>query len=540
MVCRYVKITDYLHIFPIKKNILLAKWATAFILLLCSQLGLAQQKFTLDEAMQFALAQSPELQAQQQRVLAGQGQLLMAQGAFDYKTSGGISWGQNRRNVLPLPIFTDFDRILRDTFGVTTVLTNSSSMNIGLMRQFRNGVYVQTMLGTSRIVNDMPFPAPFEQFTSQNFNSFRIQAGVPLLFNRGGLISKAAENAGKEEVEALSQQAIFAASIQIYKVVAAYWAYVGAWKSIESYKNARQRAADMLENSRLLVEAEKMPASDLVQLEADVADKNSLLLYAEQAYFEAKQHLGTAIGLDYQQSQALGEPLNAFPIIEEIGDVDALQVAQFEAQLSERNDLLAQKEMVEAQKIRMAAAEQGLLPRLDLGVYAQRSGMQYGNGLNDYTRAYSAFEGRNIDYGVNISLQVPIQNSTAKGHLMQTGAQLKESQIQYDNQLRQIKNSLAVAINQLKISKQVLQQRKEALDKAAMALQHEQEKYKEGFSTVIQVLLAQERLISAELQYAQANQHLASALAFLRFETGTVFVSGAVNANIFYHLPTQK
>ena len=50
------------------------------------------------------------------------------------------------------------------------------------------------------------------------------------------------------------------------------------------------------------------PIADLVQIEADLADKRSSFLWAQQVYFEARQQLGLVIGLDYEASQQLPHP----------------------------------------------------------------------------------------------------------------------------------------------------------------------------------------------------------------------------------------
>ncbi len=499
-----------------------------------------QQAVTLELVLTTALDKSPSIVLQKQRVEMARAQSVLAAAPFDYQLTGSTNLGQNNRNVLPLPIPVDFDRVLRDTFGVNTVQTTAGDFSLGLMRQYRNGTYIRANFQTSRIINDLPFPSPFEQFTSQNFNALSLQAGIPLLYNRGGKIWQAREEVSRLEIDAQNAQTRFTIQWQIYRALTAYWAYLAAWNNLTIYQEALQRATDMYENSALLVEAEKLPRSSLLQIEADIADKRTNTLLAQQAYEQARLQLGQEMGIETAEALQLGAPESAFPTAEQLGEISRLSAEQFAEYLEKRGDLAAQKELLSAQRVQVKAAQQSLQPRLDLNMFVQRAGMQYGDGIDRYINAYTAFEGRNTDYGVGISFQMPLQNNAAKAMLTTSELQLKETQIRYQDNLRQVTYSIAQSISQLKMGKEAAEQTKLARDKAAAVLENETIKFKEGFSTTLTLMLYQDRLMAAELMYLNASERLAHALALLRFETGTFFGQNELDYRVFYQIPTQN
>lgn len=494
---------------------------------------------SLAEVIQTTLSLSPEIKLQEQAVVQAQADIQMATGLFDYQAFGNLQLSQDRRNVLPLPIPTDFDRILRDTFGVNTVVTNQASLSGGVSRQFRNGFLVQSSIGTGRVLNDIPFPSPFEQFTSQNATSLRLQVAIPLLKNRGGLISQSSEIAATQLLGVAEKSYSFAISSQVFRVVMAYWNYQTVYRSFSSYQQAEERAKQVLEDSRLLIEAEKKPMADLAQIEADLALKTSNRLTAFQTLFEARQNLGRAMGLEYGESSALGTPTDHFPTLKTAGNPDSLQVADLLPKvLQGRPDLQAQEQLIEVRQTLMAAAKQNLLPKLDANVFLQQAGLQYGNNIGDYLRPFSASEGRTIDYGGSISLVVPLQNNVAKGSFKKEKAYLMQEQINYENQLRQIQTDLSIAINQVKISKEVLLQSQITYDKSKETFENEQVKYQRGLTTLLNLIIFQERLTSAELNYIQAQRQFAMAIALLRFESGTIQDGSIANPAVFFSIPT--
>ncbi len=398
---------------------------------------------------------------------------------------------------------------------------------------------MQASVGTGRVLNDIPFPSDFRQFTTRNATTATLQAGIPLLKNRGGKISQSTEIAAGQILQAVTNNKEFVASNQITKSVLAYWNYQAQWQSLAIYRQAEQRAKSVLGDSKFLIEAEKKPAADLAQIEADLALKISQRMLSEQAFFQARQELGREMGLDYQESINLNPPTGAFPSLISAEKLDTLSAENLlERVLAGRADLLAQAKQIEAEETLTDAAKQNLLPNLQANFFVQRSGLQYGDNAGNYFTPFAASEGSTMDYGGGLSLVIPIQNNVAKGNLAKEKSRLTYEQIAYKNQIRNIKTNLSIAINQMKISRNILLQSKIAYDKSNETFSNETLKYQRGLTTLLNLIIFQERLTGAELNYIQAEQQFANSIAMLRFESGTIGnSSGGIDSTVFYTIP---
>ena len=79
-----------------------------------------------------------------------------------------------------------------------------------------------------------------------------------------------------------------------------------------------------------------------------------------------------------------------------------------------------------------------------------------------------------------------------------------------------------------------MQKSEETFNLFLIAFANEQEKFQNGLTTLINVILFQERLTLAETQYIQFQQQFAIDLATLRFETGMLMNAEYLNQDELY------
>ena len=120
----------------------------------------------------------------------------------------------------------------------------------------------------------------------------------------------------------------------------------------------------------------------------------------------------------------------------------------------------------------------------------------------------------------------PVNNNLAKGNYAKSLVALNDQKISNDNLQRNIELNISNAINTLDNSVVVLERAKEALNSYKDAFNNEQVKLQAGLTTILNVILFQERLTSSELEYLQAYQQFANAIINLRHETGTLISQG--------------
>jgi outer membrane protein TolC len=94
----------------------------------------------------------------------------------------------------------------------------------------------------------------------------------------------------------------------------------------------------------------------------------------------------------------------------------------------------------------------------------------------------------------------------------------------------------------------IFEKAKESLDFYKEVYENEQVKFRNGLTTLLNLILFQERLTFAQLDYLQAKQLFASSIINLRYETGTLIKSqNKTNQNIknirreiFYTIPINN
>jgi outer membrane protein TolC len=114
------------------------------------------------------------------------------------------------------------------------------------------------------------------------------------------------------------------------------------------------------------------------------------------------------------------------------------------------------------------------------------------------------------------------------------------------NLIRNIDLNVSIALNNLSSSVLILQKAQESLTYSQEVFKNEQVKFQNGLTTLLNVILFQERLTHSELEYIQAQQQFAISIMNLRFETGTLLspsedaMSPSIDSETYYRLPTLK
>jgi outer membrane protein TolC len=125
--------------------------------------------------------------------------------------------------------------------------------------------------------------------------------------------------------------------------------------------------------------------------------------------------------------------------------------------------------------------------------------------------------------------------------LAKSNIAVNDQKVANENLQRNIELNISNALNNLNNSVLVLEKAKEALDSYKEAFNNEQVKFQTGLTTILSLILFQERLTSSELQYLQAYQQFANAIVNLRHETGTLILQDnrgfAIDQKAFYIIP---
>ncbi|RZS99448.1 TolC family protein [Aquimarina brevivitae] len=503
-----------------------------------------QNQFSGDlvELTKLTLDKSPLIQRNELVIQNATGNVRVQRSAFDFNLFSSLSLSNNKSYLFAADPRTSL-------FDDDAIATNSSSFSLGVQRKFRFGLLASVSLDYDQISNNFPFNQ-LNINTGPDVSDHTVGATFSLtqpLFRGGGYkVNTALEEGSKLEVESSENNFELNTSFELLQTANSYWQYLAAFENLKIFKENEARVRNVLNITEELVKADKKPAGDLVQIQADLANQERLTTLATQNFYNAKLNLGRAIGLSDEESKNIGDPINSFPTIDGSGFTENLSTQQMLALAKEnRKDLTAFDNIKEALELRLHLANNELKPQLDLTGFASYGGLNTGNGLNQAFNAFSDREGRNYGVGVRLNFAFPVNNNLARGNYIISKTALEDQEIAYDNLLRNINLNVSIAVNNLKNNVLTLTKAKETLDYSQNVFKNEQIKFQNGLTTLLNLILFQERLTFAQRDYLQAQQQFASSIANLRYETGTLInidedrTISTIDKTIFYNIPNN-
>ncbi len=279
--------------------------------------------------------------------------------------------------------------------------------------------------------------------------------------------------------------------------VSAYRGVLRAGQRVVIAREALERAQEQLRINRTLVEAGRMAPQDLVQTEADVANKEYALTDAENALDSANSNLVNTLDLEEGVSiRPRAEP----PVEPERPDLDE----SLETAFARRTDWLRAETGLELARMGLRAAENNLLPDLSLSVGADhRSG-----------RDRTHWTG-----GLNLTVQLqddePRRTLTrARNGLRRAEMALAEQRQSIRIQVRRAVHNVAVALRQIDLAGQ-------ARDLAERKLDVERRKLQQGLSSAFQLSRFEDDLVNAQRRELDAEARYRDSLGFLDRTLGT-------------------
>ena len=487
--------------------------AAAIVLLgFCAGSARAQSAgLGLVDALRMTLARSPDIAVARDELEVSRGALEAARGAFDLTLTARL--GQRRDDDPGIPASAGQAAIAPSTTYTTT-------WEVGASQLFRSGLRVEPRVQVSRLAGSQIDPP---------YGPARLVLGVtqPLLRGRGSDATGAPEDAAAIAERAARLRVGQTVAERGLAVVLAYFTAREAWETVRILTGAEERAAQLLDEERRLVEARERAPADLHQIRASLEDARANRIDAERAYREARQSLGLAMGLGWVEIDALPPPADALDLVTSARAPVAADMAPLVALALERRlDLEASRADLEAEVVLARAARRNLEPELDLLGEIGWGGQSVGGGAGPLVTSI----GENVvgpSFFVGLALSYPPANRAARGALRQEEARRHEREIAARDRTRTIAAGVALAASVLETSLRSLASAQAAVDDYTLAKDNELRKLHGNLSTDFDVLAIESRLTSAQLSAVRARGRVAQAIARLRFEAGVLVEPGA-------------
>lgn len=451
-----------------------------------------ETKASLVGVMRHLFDESPTFRTYRVQTREAQAAHLATSGAFDFVAGTTV---QAQRTLWAAPPYG----------ALTDQGYNDVSVQASLATRARENVVIQ--LSGSR-----PLASSISSTLSPDQPQASVNVTIPLLrFGRSASYSAEERAAGlhASAMAALEQDA----ESDLAAIVAEnYWRWVGAHEQLDLTRRLEAIARDQLRDVDTLIEQRARAAVDRLPFVAAAEGASASRTQAEQLMFDQQQIVWQTLGLPAPAAPI--EPSTTLPEVPAPW-LDGSHLARrahelaagrpFLAYLDRENDALA----AHAERLRIAQ-------RPDLNLLAQATA----------TRAVSAGATTESAFGyfglVALQFSFPIQNRAAQGayHL---AAELHSEQAlaarRRRNEIGARIDALASALASLSRS---YQQRARAAEQYQLAYEAERGKFRLGNATALDVVVAEQQSMNAEIAVVVERTAYALTLARLSHEAGVL------------------
>jgi outer membrane protein len=408
----------------------------------------------------------------------------------------------------------------------------NGSFSLALSKVFRSGAsfspFVDGSIETTTYVGK-PISATYGGKGVQDQEKFRAGARLklPVLRGRGADAYASGEKAARVQVDAGRLQVEHQAAASALAVVRAYWSLRAAMESLDANTRSLELQSQVVDTTKALIQAGELAAVELSRAQAGEARSKAALRDSERNVHEARVSLALAMGLSATPDEnTLPTAKDAFPpVVEASAPAQVVAEALSSAAIERRRDLTAARKYEEASRIVEHGAALNTKPKLDLSAESYFTAL----GERNFKRVVDRWVGPSVDVGVDF--EKPFGNNSLEGALAQRRAELRQQQISTANLERQVRLGVLRASTSLRDAAAHAREAAAAVEFYQKTAEAELARFKVGESTLINTILTEQQLTSARLTSISAQQQLATLVAELRYETGTLVngttVSGA-------------
>ncbi|MCD6385111.1 TolC family protein [Candidatus Sumerlaeota bacterium] len=338
----------------------------------------------------------------------------------------------------------------------------------------------------------------------------------PLLKNAGIFVTTANIRIAKVNRKIINEQFQKLVIDILSQAIKTYWDLVFAIENYEVHKISLQQAEELLRSNRVKYETGVLPATDVLQAEAQVAARKDELLVAAKTIRDVSDALKKIMNISRtsEQWQATLVPLDKLSYQEEVVDEEH---AYCEALLF-RPDYSAIKKQKELAEIQRRLAKNQLLP--ELNVFGT-----YGFSGIDYDINHSHDELESLDYNhwsAGIELAFPLLNLKARNEYKKAKKKVSQLETQMRNLEQNIRLEVRNAVRKVQTNLKRIGITEIGVEFEKAKLQDELRRFEVGMATSQDVLDFQRDLAVARARHLSAITEYLKSLVELKSVTGTL------------------
>lgn len=333
-----------------------------------------------------------------------------------------------------------------------------------------------------------------------------LQVSQPLIRGFGRAVVEATLNNARDSLEIARLNVEGALRSTVTNVIDAYLGIVTAQKTIAIDQDALKRAERSVQQTKLFIKAGRKAGNELITVQANAASARSQLENDKNNLLQARYALLNAIGVD-PNSPITFAPLNISKLISKY-HVPSLLRSKL---LILQNDIQYQtdkKTLHGATTRSLLVAEDNTRWQLNFNANAIT-----GNGNSGGFNAgfNSLVNGQNLTQTVGLTLQIPIDDQTAKQGVVNAKIALRQAEIALTNEKWTKETNAINAWNLVKSAERALHFAEDAEFLQQKTYHISNQKYLHGLidslewqSAQVQLIQSQQTLLNAQISYLKA------------------------------------
>ncbi len=495
-------------------------------------LNASMQPTTLSQCIALALKNNTGLQVQRLNPIAAANSVRRARAIFDPALFATIN--KDRMNRPATTFLT--------AGGENTLINQNFTMNAGVRKLLLTGGDFSVQFNNNRLYTNPSVANPVVPVYTTSLGATLQQ---PLLRNFGWQYALLLVEVAQNVEQASFFQYVAALTNLVANVERAYWTLVLAVENVRVQEQGLSVAQELLRQNEGKYKVGALPQTAVLEAQVDVAGREALLIQARNGVDVARD---TVRALINAKDEDTGILLMIDPIDRPTVEPFAIDLERsLQSALAQRPELSAARYDIEARGLQRKAAQNQLLPQLNLVAGIGLNGVAgtdakvrnsfvsptpgvppptipvnptviggYGDALGLLS------DGRFYNYAIGATVQVPIDNAQAKADYTQANINLAQSKLTMQQLQESVTLEIKNSVSNLQSDLKSIEATRIARQLAEENVRNQRARYDVGLATTKDLLDYTDRLTRAQFAEVQALATYHRNLAEMRRVEGTL------------------
>ena len=460
----------------------------------------AQDSLMPEDCVERMLQKDPQLRISRINVRQQESSVLQSKAAFDVATSATM-----QSSIDYSPVFSPL--------GIVFPRVTNEQYSLGLRKEFDLGVSLNASAGvqSSTIISTNTTDR-----RPQNRGFFGLNIGLPLLRNRGSAVTSAPLERSLLILNATQADVQQSVNVRTADVLNAYVELWHADRLLTVLREIEKAADRTYQDVQEFVKADRRTVFDLLQAQQTLLQRITERISQEQRLTEAYAKLITVLGDSITGEMTSIPPTTAKWELQDtvIQVLSAKKLIYYS--LERKPDIRALMRRREAARRVILGAQSDLQPQLDVGINLGTNGFNFDNSTSRFYTSY--FENQTpLNVSATLTWAFPIQNSQSRGALLASEMEHERTTTQEDDLRRTTVINCHLAINGVKQAHARFMINKKSLELAKSLYANEDVLMRSGKSTLTELRIRQENLLSSQQSLLNSARDLIQAAVNVRF-----------------------